>query len=222
MRRIRAPHITGIRMLQIVNLIAHEPVAPSSVTFRRPSDPNRRARSKLSERNGRKACQSAASRDRASAAAGACLVAQTSGSSRARDGLPLAGADWMPSTQPRETTMSRKDSDIKIDHATLNVYDLDVSEAFYREALGFERGARVASSSLICVDGTRRQSCAYALGAATRPVQNAPPWIASSGCRVEIRGRGESNQGNSQHPRRTVERKDPAVPRGTDVSRNIL
>jgi catechol-2,3-dioxygenase len=42
----------------------------------------------------------------------------------------------MPSTQPRETTISRKDSDIKIDHATLNVYDLDVSEAFYREALG--------------------------------------------------------------------------------------
>jgi hypothetical protein len=30
---------------------------------------------------------------------------------------------------------SRKDSDIKIDHAALNVCDLDVSEAFYREAL---------------------------------------------------------------------------------------
>ena len=76
---------------------------------------------------------------------------------------------------------SRKDSDIKIDHAALNVYDLDVSEAFYREALGLSVGARVASSLLVCVDGTRRQSCAYALGAATRPVQNAPPWIASSG-----------------------------------------
>jgi hypothetical protein len=29
---------------------------------------------------------------------------------------------------------SRKDSAIKIDYAALNVYDLDVSEAFYREA----------------------------------------------------------------------------------------
>lgn len=39
---------------------------------------------------------------------------------------------------------SRNDSDINIDHAALNVYDLDVSEAFYREALGLS----VAQESL--------------------------------------------------------------------------
>src|ERR1700757_4373427 len=32
---------------------------------------------------------------------------------------------------------------------------------------------------------------------------NAPPWIASSGCRGEVRGRGESNQENSRHRRRS-------------------
>jgi lactoylglutathione lyase len=40
--------------------------------------------------------------------------------------------------------MSRKDPRIKIDHAALNVSDLDVSEAFYQEALGL----RVARASL--------------------------------------------------------------------------
>jgi catechol-2,3-dioxygenase len=46
--------------------------------------------------------------------------------------------------------MNRKDPVIKIDHAALNVSDLDVSEVFYQEALGL----RVARES--------RHPCRYA------------------------------------------------------------